>query len=250
LVTGGARGLGEAQVRALCDEGAAVVFGDILDDGGKALADELADQATYLHLDVTKDNDWMDAIAVTDGLDGIDILVNNAGIATFGGVEQLSPEAFRHIIDVSLTSVYLGMHLVIPGMRARARGGAVINISSTAGMMGYANLAGYVASKWGVRGITKAAALDLAGTGIRVNSIHPGPIRTPMTAGLPDSLYEAQVIPRIGEPDEVAKAVIYLVVDATYTIGSELVVDGGALLGPVLTIQQSVHHDEYGESPT
>jgi 3alpha(or 20beta)-hydroxysteroid dehydrogenase len=212
------------------------VFGDVLDDEGKALADELADRATFLHLDVTKEDDWVEAIVVADGLGGLDILVNNAGIATFGGIEQLSPAEFRHIIDVNLTSVYLGMHLVIPGMRARARGGVVINISSTAGMMGYANLAGYVASKWGVRGITKAAALDLAGTGIRVNSIHPGPIRTPMTAGIPDSLYAKQVIPRIGEPDEVAKAVIYLVVDATYTTGSELIVDGGALLGQVLTI--------------
>ena len=237
LVTGGARGLGEAQVRALAGAGAAVVFSDVLDEEGKALAGELGGRATYRHLDVTDADDWAAAIADADELGGVDILVNNAGIATFGGIEQITPAEFRRIIDVNLTSVYLGMHLIIPGMRERGRGGSVINISSTAGMMGYAGLAGYVASKWGVRGLTKATALDVAGTGIRVNSIHPGPIRTPMTAGLPDSLYAGQVLPRIGEPEEVAKAVLYLATDATYTTGSELVVDGGALLGPVQHLQ-------------
>ncbi len=237
LVTGGARGLGEAQVRALSGEGASVVFGDVLDDEGEALAQELGEWAQYLHLDVTREQDWRRAISAADPWGGVDIVVNNAGILTLGGIEQLAPADFRHIIDVNLTGVYLGMHLVIPGMRTRGRGGAVINISSTAGMMGYANLAGYVASKWGVRGITKAAALDLAGTGIRINSIHPGPIRTPMTSGVPDSVFLTQAIPRIGEPDEVAKAVVYLAAEATYTTGAELVVDGGALLGPVISIE-------------
>lgn len=237
LVSGGARGLGEAQVRALLDAGAAVVFGDVLDDDGKALQEELGVRATYVHLDVTDERNWADAVAVADGLGGVDILVNNAGILTYGGIEQIAPDDFRHIIDVNLVGVYLGMHSVLPGMRARGRGGAVINVSSTAGMMGYADLAGYVASKWGVRGLTKAAALDLAGSGIRINSVHPGPIRTPMTAGIPDTLYANQVIPRIGEPDEVARAVLYLAADASYTTGAELIVDGGALLGPVLTVQ-------------
>ncbi len=237
LVSGGARGLGEAQVRSLVAEGAGVVFGDLLDDEGKALQEELGERATYVHLDVTQQEQWADAVAVADRLGGVDILVNNAGIAIFGGIEEMSPADFRRIVDVNLTGVYLGMHTVLPGMRTRSRGGVVINISSTAGMMGYAGLAGYVASKWGVRGLTKAAAMDFAGTGVRVNSIHPGPIRTPMTAGLPDSLYAGQAIPRIGEPDEVARAVLYLAVDATYTTGSELVVDGGALLGPVLAVE-------------
>jgi 3alpha(or 20beta)-hydroxysteroid dehydrogenase len=237
LVTGGARGLGEAQVRALVAEGATVVFSDVLDEEGTALATELGGSAVYCHLDVTDTDDWLAALALGDERGGVDILVNNAGIATFGGIDAITPADFRHIIEVNLTSVYLGMHLVLPGMRERGRGGSVVNISSTAGMMGYANLAGYVASKWGVRGITKAAALDVAGTGIRINSVHPGPIRTPMTAGLPDSLYASQAIPRIGEPDEVAKAVIYLCAEATYTTGAELVVDGGALLGPVQALQ-------------
>lgn len=171
-----------------------------------------------------------------DQLGGIAILVNNAGIATFGGVEEITLDDFRTIIDINLTGVYLGMHFVLPGMRARGRGGCIVNISSTAGMIGYANLAGYVASKWGVRGITKAAAMDLAGTGIRVNSVHPGPIRTPMTEGTPDVLWQSQVIPRIGEPEEVAKAVLFLAIDATFSTGTELVIDGGALLGPVLVL--------------
>jgi 3alpha(or 20beta)-hydroxysteroid dehydrogenase len=236
LVTGGARGLGEAQVRALAAEGATVVATDVLDEEGRAVAAELVDRVTYRHLDVIDENDWRAALAICEEKGGIDILVNNAGIVTFGGIEAISPDAFRHILEVNLTGVYLGMHLAAPGMRNRGRGGVIINISSSAGMMGYANLAGYVASKWGVRGLTKAAALDLAGTGIRVNSIHPGPIRTPMTAGTPDSVFAAQVIPRIGEPDEVAKAVVYLAADATYTTGAELLVDGGAVLGPVLAV--------------
>lgn len=236
LVTGGARGLGEAQVRSLVAEGCVVVFGDVLDDEGKRLAAEIGGRATYVHLDVTEEADWTAAIGVADDLGGIDILVNNAGILTFGGIQELTPEAFRRTVDVNLTGVYLGLHLVVPGMRDRARGGAIINISSTAGLVGYAGLAGYVASKWGVRGLTKAAAMDLAGTGITVNSVHPGAIRTDMTAGLPDSLQAHQVIPRIGEPDEVAKAVLYLATDATYTTGSELVVDGGAVLGSVTPI--------------
>ena len=236
LVTGGARGLGEAQVRALAAEGARVVVGDVLDDEGKALVEELGEQARYLRLDVTREDDWSAARDLADGLGGVDVLVNNAGIATFGGIEDLGADAFRRIVDVNLTGVFLGLHTLLPGMRARARGGVVVNVSSTAGMMGYAGLAGYVASKWGVRGLTKAAALDLAGTGIRVSSVHPGPISTPMTDGLSESTWTGQVIPRIGEPDEVAKAVLFLVVDGTYTTGSELVVDGGALLGPAAPV--------------
>lgn len=236
LVTGGARGLGEAQVRTLAGEGAFVLFGDVLDDEGKGLAAELGDQVSFHHLDVTSEDDWAAVIAAADKAGGIDILVNNAGIVTFGGITDLSVDAFRKIVDVNLTSVFLGLHLVVPGMLTRNRGGTIVNISSTAGMMGYAGIAGYVASKWGVRGLTKAAALDVAGTGIRINSVHPGPIRTSMTAGMPDSLYAGQAIPRVGEPDEVAKAVLFLVADATYSTGSELIVDGGALLGPVMPV--------------
>ena len=237
LVTGGARGLGEAQVRLLAAEGATVLCSDVLDEEGTALAAELGEAVSFVHLDVTSETDWLRAVEAGDAAGGIDILVNNAGVVLFGGVEKQPPEEFRRIIDINLTGVYLGMHLVIPGMRERGRGGSVINISSTAGMMGYAGLAGYVASKWGVRGLTKAAALDLAGSGVRVNSIHPGPIRTAMTAGVPDSIFAGQVIPRIGEPVEVASAVLFLAAEATYTTGSELLVDGGAVLGPVMALQ-------------
>ncbi len=232
LITGAARGLGEAAARALLAEGAQVVLGDVLDELGSGLAADLGAAASYVHLDVTSEQDWAAAVTAADRIGGADVLVNNAGIVAFGGVVGLAPADFRRVVEVNLVGVFLGLHTVVPGMLARGRGGAVINVSSTAGMMGYPNAAGYVASKWGVRGLTKAAALDLARTGIRVCSVHPGPIRTAMTEGLPESFWTSQPIPRIGEPEEVARAIVYLAADATYTTGSELLVDGGSLLGP------------------
>jgi 3alpha(or 20beta)-hydroxysteroid dehydrogenase len=231
MISGGARGMGASHARMLAAEGASMVIGDVLDGEGKALADELGDSATYVHLDVTSSDDWVAAYATAERQYGaVNLLINNAGIVTFGSVEQLSPEDFRRIIDINLTGTFLGMHHGVASLR-RAGGGAIVNVSSTAGMMGHANIVGYVASKWGVRGMTKAAAMDLAADGVRVFSIHPGPIRTPMTADLGDDLAAAQPIPRMGEPEEVSKLVMYLAADATYATGAEFIIDGGALLG-------------------
>ncbi len=236
LISGGARGMGAEHVRALVAEGARVVFGDVLDDEGGALAAELGDAVRYVHLDVTDEQQWNAAVAAAEEAFGpVGLLVNNAGIVVFGTVADMEPASFRHVIEVNLTGVYLGMHATIPSLR-RAGDGVIVNISSTAGMMGYAGINAYVASKWGVRGLTKAAAMELAPDGIRVLSIHPGPVRTPMTAGLGDGLIANQAIPRMGEPEEVTKLLLFLAADATFSTGSEWIADGGALLGPIAAV--------------
>jgi 3alpha(or 20beta)-hydroxysteroid dehydrogenase len=233
IVTGGARGMGASHVRGLAAEGACVAVCDVLEDEGEALAAQLPG-ARYWHLDVTREESWQSVVqAVEDTLGHVDVLVNNAGIVYFGGVEEQSPDQFRRILDVNLVGAFLGMHTVLPGMRRRGRG-AVVNISSAAGLMGFADGIGYVASKWGVRGMTKAAALDLAGTGVRVNSVHPGVIRTPMGAGAAPELFARQPVPRIGEPEEVTRMVLFLAGDeASYTTGGEFLVDGGQTIGHV-----------------
>jgi 3alpha(or 20beta)-hydroxysteroid dehydrogenase len=238
LVSGGARGMGASHVRGLVGEGAKVVFGDILDDEGKQLEAELGDDAHFVHLDVTKDDDWRMAVAATEKAYGpINLLVNNAGIVSYGPVDAMDPAEFRRVIDINLVGPFLGMHYAVPSMR-KAGHGAIINISSTAGMMGYASIAAYAASKWGVRGMTKSVAMELGKDNIRVMSIHPGPIATPMTADLGDEMTQTQPIPRMGKPEEVTKLLMFMAADATYSTGSEWIVDGGALLGPVVDLPQ------------
>lgn len=236
LVSGGARGMGETDVRGFVAEGARVVIGDVLDHEGETLAKELGDSAVFVHLDVADPKSWDAAVAKAEEVFGtVNVLVNNAGIVVFGTVDQVSIEDFDRTIAVNLRGMFLGTRAVAPGMRA-AGGGAIVNISSTAGLMGYAGIAPYVASKWGVRGLTKASALDLGPT-IRVNSIHPGPIATPMTAGLDDSMVAAQRIPRWGRPEEVTAAVLFLAGDeSSFMTGAELAVDGGAVLGPIAPV--------------
>jgi 3alpha(or 20beta)-hydroxysteroid dehydrogenase len=236
VVTGAARGMGAEHVRGLVGAGATVVATDVLDTDGAALAAELGDRVTYRHLDVTDDGAWQALVAeVESTLGPIGVLVNNAGIVTFGPIDAMAPSEWQRTIDINLTGVWLGMHHVVPSMK-RAGGGAIVNISSTAGLQGYANLGAYVASKWGVRGLTKTAALELGAVGIRVNSIHPGPIRTPMIAGLPDDMAAAQPISRVGEPAEVTAMLLFILQDATYSTGHEFIVDGGAVIGQVTPV--------------
>ncbi len=231
IVTGAARGMGESHVRGLAAAGARVVATDVLDDLGTVLAEELGDSVMYRHLDVTDDVAWSEVVTSTEAAWGpIGMLVNNAGIVMFGSIEDLTREQFQRTIDINLTGVFLGMHSVVPSMK-RAGGGSIVNISSTAGLQGYPNLGAYVASKWGVRGLTKTAALELGAFGIRVNSIHPGPIRTPMIGGLRDDLGTRQPIARVGEPSEVTAMLLFIVQEATYSTGHEFIIDGGATVG-------------------
>lgn len=238
IITGGARGIGAATARLLAAGGAKVMITDVLDAEGEALAKEIGGGAVYRRLDVTSPEDWRAALAAAEGAFGsVNALFNNAGIVTFAGVLQHTPETFRRIIDINLYGVFLGISTIAPAI-GRAGGGAIVNTSSTAGLQGYAGIAGYVASKWGVRGLTKAAALDLAPMKVRVMSIHPGPIHTPMTEGLPEDMASAQPIPRYGEAEEVAAMVRFMLCEATYSTGSEFTVDGGAVTGQVLPLPE------------
>lgn len=238
LVTGGARGMGASHVEAFAAEGANVVVADVLNDEGQGLAERLGENVQFLNFDVTSEHDWDEAVRfVEERMGPLDILVNNAGIVAYGTVEDMEPADFRRVIDINLVGTWLGMHFAIPSMKKRG-GGVIVNISSTAGMMGYGQIGAYVASKWAVRGMTKTAAVETGRDNIRVVSVHPGPIATPMTAGLGAEVAADQPIPRMGTTEEVTKLVLFLAGDATYSTGSEFVIDGGALLGPVLDLSQ------------
>ena len=239
IVTGGARGMGASHARGFVAEGANVVIADVLEREGQTLAGELGEHAIFCRLDVTSDTDWAATVAAAEDAFGpVSVLVNNAGIVRFGVIAETEPAVWRQVIEVNLTGSYLGIRAVSPSMR-KAGGGAIVNISSGAGMTGAAGLGAYVASKWGVRGLTKTAALELARDKIRVNSIHPGAIRTPMVAG-PDTAALAAgavrdlAIPRIAEPEEITQLVLFVASDdASFSTGSEFIADGGHLLGPV-----------------
>lgn len=232
IITGGAGGIGGALVRLLRAQGAQVMIADRQDTDGAALARETG--ALYQHLDVTDATAWAAAVdAAEKAFGGLNALVNNAGILGFGSVTSTTPDDFRRVIEVNLTGAFLGIRAAAPAI-ARAGGGAIVNTSSTAGLMGYGGIAAYVSSKWGLRGLSKAAALDLAPSGIRVASIHPGPIRTNMTQGFGDETTATQPIPRFGEPEEVARLMRFVLCEASYSTGSEFVVDGGAVTGQVI----------------
>jgi 3alpha(or 20beta)-hydroxysteroid dehydrogenase len=234
VVSGGSRGIGAQISRTLATEGARVVIGDVLDADGNALAAEIG--GLFVHLDVTDPDDWSALVQqATSTFGKVTGLVNNAGVVGFTPVGATSLEEWNRIISINLTGVFLGMEAAVPALK-QAGGGVIVNLSSTAGMQGYSNLAAYVASKWGVRGLTKAAALDLGPDNIRVVSIHPGGIRTPMTAGLDEKAYSRQPIARIGEPEEIAKLALFLIADATYSTGTEFIADGGATVGQVLKV--------------
>ncbi|KWX22802.1 3-alpha-hydroxysteroid dehydrogenase [Mycolicibacterium wolinskyi] len=239
VVTGGARGLGEAFARHIVGRGGSVVIADVLDDEGTRLAGELGASARYVHLDVTDPAQWSATVEVTRGEFGtLTGLVNNAGVSTGQFIEHEPVEHFRAVLEVNLVGVFNGMQAVIAPMRA-AGGGSIVNISSAAGLFGLALTAGYGASKWGVRGLSKVAAVELGTDGIRVNSVHPGMTYTPMTAqvGITPGAgnYPNTPMGRVGMPDEIAGAVGYLLSDAAaYVTGAEIAVDGGWTAGPTV----------------
>lgn len=238
LVTGGARGIGEGIVRRFVAEGAQVMITDVLDDLGEALAAELGDRVAYQHHDVTSRADWAAAIAATEArFDKLDTLVNNAGILYFSGFEDYTEAQIDRLIDVNLKGVIYGCQLAIPAIE-RAGGGAIVNMSSADGIAGANGVSVYGATKFAVRGLTKALALELGPRKIRVNSIHPGGIYTPLANPMNVSkaeydkgywIYPAQYA---GEPSDIGAAAAYLASeDARYCMGTELSVDGGLNAG-------------------
>ena len=239
LISGGARGMGASEARLFAREGAAVVIGDILDEEGEATAASIAadgGRCRFVHLDVTQEADWQAAVSeAVSHFRSLDVLVNNAGIGSNSfQIHEEPVEMWDRTIDVNLKGVFLGTRTSIPAM-LDAGGGSIINISSQLGIVGVPyNGSAYQTSKGGVRIFTKAAALQYASRGIRVNSVHPGPIVTEMTrAGRDDperlSIMMARIpMGRYGEAEEVANAVLYLASDeSSFVTGSEVVVDGG-----------------------
>jgi 3alpha(or 20beta)-hydroxysteroid dehydrogenase len=238
LISGGARGQGAAEAKLFAQEGAKVVFGDILDEQGKRVEEEIHAQgggAIYVRLDVTRAQDWQRAVQTAESQYGrLDILVNNAGIAIRGTIEETSEEDWDRLMAINLKGVFLGTKYAIPAMR-RAGGGSIINISSGAGIApAPGTSAAYAATKGGVRLFSKATAVQHAKDNIRCNSVHPGPIDTPMVRGPqtdPARLEELTgrvPLGRLGTSEEIAYGVLYLASDeSSYVTGSELVIDGG-----------------------
>jgi 3alpha(or 20beta)-hydroxysteroid dehydrogenase len=237
IVTGAARGQGEAEARRFVAEGAMVLLTDVLDDDGEAVAADLGDGAAYRHLDVTSEDEWLAAVADCEARFGpVSILVNNAGILDFAPIEKQDVDKFRKVLDVNLTGTMLGMKSVAPSMK-RAGGGSIVNISSNSGIWGIPMAGAYSASKWAVRGLSKTGALELGKHGIRVNSVHPGGVDTPMVRAPgyePNDTAWAKNLPlgRFGRPEEIAAVVTFLASDeAGYVTGAEWSVDGGATAG-------------------
>ncbi|MGH7916115.1 MAG: SDR family NAD(P)-dependent oxidoreductase [Candidatus Binataceae bacterium] len=236
LISGGARGQGAAEARLFAGEGARVVIGDVRDELCKKTADEInarfAKSVVPIHLDVTRAPDWRIAVEACQGeFGGLDVLVNNAGIANVKGIEETSEEEWDSIVNINQKGVWLGMKVAVPAMRRRG-GGSIINISSIYGLIGSPGSAAYHGTKGAVRLLTKAAAVQYAPDKIRVNSVHPGIILTPMVDAVPredlQSLIDMAPMKRGAQPEEVGWCVVFLASDeASFVTGAELVVDGG-----------------------
>jgi 3alpha(or 20beta)-hydroxysteroid dehydrogenase/cyclopentanol dehydrogenase len=234
LISGGARGQGATEAKLFAQEGAQVVFGDVLDDVGKRVEEDIRQaggEATYIHLDVTQESDWQQAVATAVSTYGkLDILVNNAGILRRESIEETSKELWDTVLAVNATGVFLGTKHAIPAMR-QAGGGSIVNISSVSGMIALGAPA-YNASKGAVRVFTKVTAIQHAKDNIRCNSIHPGPIDTPMTQTT-DTARRNKIVSdvplgRYGTSEDIAYGVLYLASDeARFMTGAELVIDGG-----------------------
>ena len=231
IITGGARGMGAAHARRFVTEGAKVVITDLLEDVGQALAQELGENALFIKQDVTSAEDWERVVSETEKAFGpVHILVNNAGISVSNSIEGMSEQQYRKIVDINQVSVFLGMKAVVSSMK-KTEQGSIVNISSMNGLV--AGAIGYTDTKFAVRGMTKAAAIEFAKYGIRVNSVHPGVIETPMvTQGdAVETIKEfAKHIPlrRMAQSEEVTNLVLYLASDeSSYSTGSEFIIDGG-----------------------
>jgi 3alpha(or 20beta)-hydroxysteroid dehydrogenase len=233
LITGAAGGQGAAEARLFAAEGATVVIGDVRDDAGEATASEIGGAARYRHLDVGDEASWPDVMAWISATHGrLDVLLNNAGTNHVRTLAEETMSGFLRVLQVNLVGVFLGIRAATPLLR-RVGGGSIVNVASTAALTGFAGLGAYCASKWGVRGLSRTAALELGPDGIRVNVINPGPIETAMLSPEIGRRLSAELpVGRIGRPDDVAELALYLASDASsFMTGSELTIDGGMLAG-------------------
>ncbi|MFJ5956474.1 SDR family oxidoreductase [Paenarthrobacter sp. NPDC092416] len=231
LISGAAQGMGASHARAIVQHGGSVVIGDVDDERGKLLADSLGPQARFVHLDVRNSADWDEAVAFAISEFGrLNVLVNNAGVLRHSGVELCTDEEWDLVVGINLTGAFKGIRAVADEFK-RSSPSSVINISSTAGLKGFAGFTAYGSSKWGLRGLTKNAAIELAPYGIRVNSVHPGNIKTQMIDGL---YMDFSHVPqgRAGNPEEISSLVVLLASDeSSFSTGSEFVADGGETTG-------------------
>ncbi|NHP17224.1 glucose 1-dehydrogenase [Rhodococcus sp. IC4_135] len=242
LVTGGARGMGACHARNFVDAGARVVIADVLDDEGRSTASELGENALFVHLDVSSEQSWTDAIeAARSHFGSVTSLVNNAGIELAAPLHETPVEQWDKVIDVNLKGVFLGIKAVIPDMLS-AKSGSIVNIGSGAGLIGYENMSAYTSTKAGINGLTKTAAIEYGKHGIRVNALHPGIVQTPMLKDTMDSNADLkqilndsvkfQAIGRMGETNEISEVISFLLSDrASFVTGVSLPVDGGLILG-------------------
>jgi 3alpha(or 20beta)-hydroxysteroid dehydrogenase len=236
IITGAAAGIGAATARLFAAEGASVVLADVAD--ASELASEIGPQSLAVKLDVREPEAWAAAVAETERrFGGLHILVNNAGIMLYKDVLSYTLDELHRVLDINLIGAMLGTQAVAPAIE-RSGGGAIVNVSSTAGLHAHNGMAAYVASKWGLRGYTKAAAMELSRRGVRVNSVHPGSVLTPLANpdNLPRSTFDARMtdypIPRMCDPEEIAAAILFLASrEASFSTGAELAVDGGMTIG-------------------
>ena len=231
VISGAARGMGASFARAMVAQGASVVIGDVRDEEGLAIEGELGEAAMYVHLDVTSRDDWQHAVDASVARFGrLNVLVNNAGILAAGGVADFPQHQWDRLLAINLTGAFVGIQIALPALKLSTPS-SIINVSSTAGLKGYGGLAGYATSKFGLRGLTKAVALDLGDSGVRCNSVHPGAVLTPMTDGM-DMSQPHVAMKRAGLPHELAHLVVFLASDeSSYCTGAEFVADGGEMAG-------------------
>lgn len=232
IITGAARGQGEAEARLLAAYGARVVLTDVLAEQGRAVAADIGDSALFVEHDVASEAGWAHVVdAAVSAFGSVNVLVNNAAISRPLKLEDTDLATYQHIIGVNQVGVFLGMRAVLEPMK-RAGGGAIINVASVAGLQGTSTLFAYTASKWAVRGMSKSAALELARYNIRVNVINPGVIDTPINYDNPDRMNQVLVqttpMRRMGEPSEIAEAVLFIASDAaSFATGADFTIDGG-----------------------
>jgi 3alpha(or 20beta)-hydroxysteroid dehydrogenase len=235
IITGGARGQGEAEARLFCDEGAKVVIGDVLEEEGRAVAADIGEACTFVPMDVRRPESWKLALDAAASFGTLNVLVNNAAVMHFESIEKHSLEDYMRVVEINQVGCFLGMQAVIPVMKAGG-GGSIVNVSSIDGLQAKNGIVGYAASKWAIRGMTKVAALELGHHGIRVNSLHPGGVDTVMgnPTGMDtiDQFYKDQAIPRCGRSEDIARMALFVASDdCSYSTGSEFVCDGGWAAG-------------------